>query len=57
MFQLSQENEDLRERLAVLEEYSGKDSLVEVRQLVKEKKELAGRVKALEETSQNWAAF
>jgi hypothetical protein len=30
MFQLSQENEDLRERLAVLEDYTGKDSLVEV---------------------------
>jgi cell shape-determining protein MreC len=37
-FQLQQENEDLRERLNVLEEYTGKDSLVEVQKLVREKR-------------------
>jgi CHASE3 domain sensor protein len=51
MFQLSQENEDLRERLAVLEEYTGKDSLIEVQALVKEKRHLENRVKHLEQTS------
>jgi len=35
---MQQENEDLRERLNVLEEYTGKDSLVEVQKLVKEKR-------------------
>lgn len=48
MFQLSQENEDLRERLQVMEEYTGKDSMVEVQKLVHEKNILEKRVKNLE---------
>lgn len=48
IFQLSQENEDLRERLTVLEEYTGKDSLAEVQKLVREKRQLENRVKHLE---------
>jgi len=55
IFQLSQENEDLRERLTVLEEYTGKDSLAEVQKLVKEKRQLEDRVKHLEQTTNNWA--
>ena len=54
MFQLSQENEDLRERLQVMEEYTGKDSMVEVQKLVHEKNILEKRVKNLEQTQQNW---
>ena len=38
IFQLQQENEDLRERLTVLEDYTGKDSTVEVQKLTKEKR-------------------
>lgn len=57
MFQLQQENEDLRERLNVLEEYTGKDSLSEVQKLVREKRQLENRVKHLEQTSQNWSQF
>ena len=54
MFQLSQENEDLRERLQVMEEYTGKDSMAEVQKLVHEKNILEKRVKNLEQTQQNW---
>ena len=54
IFQLSQENEDLRERLTVLEEYTGKDSLAEVQKLVREKRQLEDRVKHLEQTNNNW---
>ena len=57
IFQLSQENEDLRERLTVLEEYTGKDSLAEVQKLVREKRQLENRVKHLEQTSNNWTQF
>ena len=53
-FQLSQENEDLRERLAVLEEYTGKDSLPHLQILVREKRQLENRVKHLEQTNNNW---
>jgi len=48
IFQLQNENEDLRERLSVLEEFTGKDSLEEVQQLVKDKKNLERRVTQLE---------
>ena len=48
------ENEDLRERLVVLEEYTGKDSLAEVQRLVREKRQLESRVKHLEQTNNNW---
>ena len=54
LFQMQSENEDLRERLHVLEDYTGKDSMVEVQQLVREKKQLENRVKHLESTSNNW---
>ena len=54
IFQLSQENEDLRERLTVLEDYAGKDSMVEVQKIVKEKRQLEDRVKHLEQTNNNW---
>ena len=50
------ENEDLRDRLGVFEEYTGKDSYLEMAKLVKEKKVLENRVKHLEKTSMNWAA-
>lgn len=54
IYQLQQENEDLRERLQVLEEYTGKDSISEVQKLVKEKRALENRVKHLELTTNNW---
>lgn len=54
IFQLQNENEDLRERLQVLEEFTGKDSNEEVQQLVKDKKMLEKRVEHLEKTSNNW---
>jgi hypothetical protein len=41
---LQNENEDLRERLAILEDFTGKDSLDEVQRLVREKKTLEKRV-------------
>ena len=57
IFQLQNENEDLRERLITLEEFTGKDSHVEVQKLVLEKKTLEKRVAQLEQTSNNWANF
>jgi len=54
---LQNENEDLRERLSVLEEFTGKDSLDEVQQLIKDKKNLEKRVMQLEQTNNNWANF
>jgi regulator of replication initiation timing len=50
------ENEDLRDRLGIFEEYTGKDSYLEMAKLVKEKKVLENRVKHLEKTSMYWAA-
>ena len=38
IFELQNENEDLRDRLQVIEDYSGKDSYDGVTKLVKEKK-------------------
>ena len=40
-----------------MEEFTGKDSLVEVQKLVLEKRTLEKRVAQLEETSNNWAKF
>lgn len=48
LFQMQNENEDLRDRLQILEEFTGKDSMEEVSKLVKEKKVLENRVKHLE---------
>ena len=56
IFQLQNENEDLRERLMILEDFTGKDSLQQVQDLVKEKKTLEKRVALLEQTSSNWNA-
>ena len=53
---LQNENEDLRTRLQILEEYTGKDTYTDMAKLVKEKKVLENRVKHLEKTSMNWAA-
>jgi hypothetical protein len=53
---LQNENEDLRLRLQILEEYTGKDTFTDMAKLVKEKKVLENRVKHLEKTSMNWAA-
>ena len=44
IFQLQNENEDLRERLIILEDFTGKDSLDQVQHLVREKKTLEKRV-------------
>ncbi len=44
IFQLQNENEDLRERLMILEDFTGKDSLDQVQHLVREKKTLEKRV-------------
>ncbi len=55
IFLLQSENEDLRDRVQILEEYTGKDSYNDVTKLVKEKKVLENRVKHLEQTSMNWA--
>ena len=57
IFQLQNENEDLRERLITLEEFTGKDSHVDAQKLVIEKKTLEKRVAQLEQTSNNWANF
>ena len=57
LYQLSNENEDLRDRLGILEEYTGKDTYTGVAKLVKEKKVLENRVKQLEQTSMNWQQF
>jgi len=54
IFQLQNENEDLRERLSVLEEFTGKDSNYEMQKLVRDKKVLEARVIQLETTSNNW---
>ena len=48
IFQLQNENEDLRERLVTLEDFTGKDSLVEIHKLAHEKKTLEKRVQQLE---------
>lgn len=56
IFMLQNENEDLRTRLQILEEYTGKDTYTDMAKLVKEKKVLENRVKHLEKTSMNWAA-
>jgi cell division protein FtsB len=56
IFMLQNENEDLRMRLQILEEYTGKDTYTDMAKLVKEKKVLENRVKHLEKTSMNWAA-
>lgn len=48
IFQIQNENEDLRDRLQTLEEYTGKDSFNELTKLVKDKKMLENRVKHLE---------
>ena len=53
---LQNENEDLRTRLQILEEYTGKDTYLDMAKLVKEKRVLENRVKHLEKTSMNWAA-
>ena len=45
LFQCQNENEDLRERLQTLEDFTGKDSMEEVSRLVKDKKNLENRVK------------
>ena len=57
IFQLQNENEDLRERLMVLEDFTGKDSMDQVNHLMREKKTLEKRVAQLEQTSDNWANF
>ena len=54
IFQLQNENEDLRERLSVLEEFTGKDSNYEMQKLVRDKKVLEARVIQLETTNNNW---
>ncbi len=54
MFQMSNENEDLRDRLQVLEDLTGKDSSYDIQKLVKDKKILENRVKQLEQTNHNW---
>jgi hypothetical protein len=57
IFQYQNESEDLRDRLQILEEYTGKDTTYgDMARLVKEKKVLENRVKHLEKTSMNWAA-
>ena len=53
IYQLQNENEDLRERLQMLEEYTGKDSNFEMQKLVRDKKVLEKRVVQLE-TTHNW---
>ena len=54
IFQLQNENDDLRERLQVLEDFTGKDSNFELTKLVRDKKVLEARVLQLETTSNNW---
>ena len=47
----------MRDRLQIMEEYTGKDTTFgDMARLVKEKKVLENRVKQLEKTSMNWAA-
>ncbi len=57
IFQMQNENEDLRDRLQLLEDTTGKDSYYEMSKLQKEKKVLMNRVTHLESTSMNWAHY
>lgn len=57
IFQLQNENDDLRERLQVLEDFTGKDSNAEMQKLVRDKKVLEKRVSHLEQTSTNFMNF
>ena len=54
---MGSECEDLRNRLQILEEYTGKDTYSDLTKLVREKQVLENRVKHLEQTSMNWAHF
>ena len=54
IYQLQNENEDLRERLQVLEDFTGKDSETEMQKLVREKRGLEQRIQLLENTNINW---
>lgn len=51
IFQLQNENEDLRDRLGVIEETQGG---TDVQKLINEKRNLEKRVHQLEITSNNW---
>lgn len=57
IYQIQNENEDLRDRIQIMEEYTGKDSYSDVTKLVKDKKMLENRVKHLEQTNHNWSQF
>lgn len=57
IFQIQNENEDLRERLAILEECQNKDSIFEIQRLAQEKKNLEKRLEQVEQKSNNWANF
>ncbi len=48
VFLMQNENEDLRDRITVLEEFTGKDAYEVDNRLVKEKKVLENRVNHLE---------
>ena len=54
IFQLQNENEDLRERLQIMEDHTGKDSKYELQRLFKDNKVLEQRVMHLEATSNSW---
>lgn len=54
MFQIQNENEDIRDRMITLEDLTGKDSATEVHRLVTEKKALEHRVKNLESNNNTW---
>jgi len=51
---LQNENDDLRERVLVLEELTGKEGKEEIEKLLKDKRILQKRVVELETTSNNW---
>ena len=51
IFQLQNENEDLRDRLQVLEDFTGKDSKETVQKLARDKKLLEKRINLLESTT------
>jgi len=54
LFQMQGENEDLRDRLQMFEDATGKDSAFEFQRLAKEKRALENRVRHLEQTNMSW---
>lgn len=51
---ISNENDDLRERIQVMEEINENDQVYDIQRLVKEKRILEKRIIKLEQSGSNW---